>query len=166
MLDRSEAEKLFEQNMGLVPATISRCFPPMEGDEDMLQVGYIGLWRACTHYQPEKSKFVTFAITCIKNALKHELVYKSWPKRAGETISFDDIINDKGDLVISRKGIDWLDVDGILEELCERDRRILSMRLRDMEYRDIGKQIGISRTMVGNRIKVIRQVIKKHTEKR
>ena len=60
-----------ERRKGLVIAVARRKFPAMAGDEDLLQCGLIGLWRARESFQPEKGvKFATYAYRCIENAMR------------------------------------------------------------------------------------------------
>lgn len=64
--NRAEAEKLFLENMNLVPIVIKKMVGKSGATEDALQCGYIGLWKACLYFREnEGAKFTTYASRCI-----------------------------------------------------------------------------------------------------
>ena len=71
-------EKLVEDNMGLVGFVLAK-YISMTADmgaysyEDLYQVGCIGLWKAAKSYNPEISKFSTYACRLIRNEIYGEL---------------------------------------------------------------------------------------------
>lgn len=69
----NDKHKLMEENINLVYFTIHKYYPSFIKDEDIIQCGMLGLCCAAKHYDPTKSKFSTFAISWIKNEIKHEL---------------------------------------------------------------------------------------------
>lgn len=100
------ADDMFEENMRLVHWVIGRSFPSYCTDDDVIQEGYIGLWKACKSYNSEKGSFSTYAVPCILNSIrmhfrkqsKEEALCKvsidaEVPGQDG--ISFADFIEDK-----------------------------------------------------------------------
>ena len=70
-----DKEKLFNENTKLVHYVINKSFQGLKtyisgyDYEDIVQVGNIGLWKACLSYNPDKSKFTTYAIRIIYNEI-------------------------------------------------------------------------------------------------
>ena len=72
MNDNSEEleEQLVSQHYGLVVSqALYFCRSRRSSLDDYVQVGCIGLLKAIRNYNPEKSKFPTFATICIRNEL-------------------------------------------------------------------------------------------------
>lgn len=53
-LSESEMEQMIENNMGLVYSVLQKQFPAFQRDEEYIQMGRIGLWRALRTYDPSK----------------------------------------------------------------------------------------------------------------
>ena len=65
------SEKLITENMRLVPYVLKR-IGMIQSDpdfEDLMQTGYIGLIKAARTFNKDKSKFATYALTCIRNEI-------------------------------------------------------------------------------------------------
>ena len=61
---------MVQQHYGLVVSQALRFTNRYSSDlEDYIQVGLIGLLKAIRKYNPEKAKFSTFAVTCIRNEI-------------------------------------------------------------------------------------------------
>ena len=72
-MNSREIEQAVVDNQNLVRFAINRYFPSLRDDEDIFQVGWIGLWRACIGYDSSRSKFSTYAVRCIINEIRVEL---------------------------------------------------------------------------------------------
>lgn len=71
----------------LVQFVIKKYFPTKIEDEDIEQIGLIGLWKAAERYDKDsEGKFYNYAIKCIKNTILHELEKQSRDKRKANTI--------------------------------------------------------------------------------
>lgn len=81
-----ERNKMFEDNMRLVYWVIRKFYPTFWQDEDLIQVGMIGLLRAVDSYDPEKSSFSHFALACIRNEIRMEFKRRS---KWGEPLSIE-----------------------------------------------------------------------------
>ena len=63
--DMNIIEELITNNKGLVYYIVNKYYHKYANDDDVIQCGMIGLWKAAKSYQPEKSKFATYASKCI-----------------------------------------------------------------------------------------------------
>lgn len=67
-------ETLIEQHKNLVVYVIKRWFPNKLGDDDIMQIGMIALWKAIEKYdENKKASLETFAVGCIRNGILREL---------------------------------------------------------------------------------------------
>lgn len=69
----SSEEQLYHDNERLVYFMLHRHFPQLVHDEDIVQCGKMGLWKACMSFDKSKSRFATYAIVCIRNEVLTEL---------------------------------------------------------------------------------------------
>lgn len=65
-------EQLFTQNQGLAYSYLQKHTIYLRGydQEDLQQEALLALWKACLTYNPKKSKFSTYATTCIANRFR------------------------------------------------------------------------------------------------
>lgn len=66
-------QQLVEDNVNLVYYLIRKYYPTLINDEDIIQIGMVGLCEAAKRWDSNKSKFSTYAGSWIKNEIKHEL---------------------------------------------------------------------------------------------
>lgn len=66
-------KKFIEENINLVYFIINKYYKSYSKDEDIIQCGMLGLCKAAERWEPTKSKFSTFAGSCIRNEIKYEL---------------------------------------------------------------------------------------------
>lgn len=85
-----EVGREIERHQRLVYYVIYRHFPYLREDEDAAQIGMIALWKAVASYESGKSQFATYAIQCIKNALRGELRSRAQLWKLGEAASLDE----------------------------------------------------------------------------
>ena len=147
--------------MKLVYHIVHRYFPSHKHNEDMIQEGMLGLIKAADSWDESKSKFSTYASTCILNTIKNWL--KAESKHYGVRSLDYQIPTDEGDLVPLLEIIEdenSLDFDVVqkytlfYKRLTEEENEILRLRMQDFTYKEIGEMFGCSRT-------TIRKIIKK-----
>lgn len=87
-------ERLLEQHAGLIPYLVQRQCPGQADYADLIQEGWIGLWQAILHFDPERGfAFSTLAGIAIRNrvwhAVKRAAKAEGWlePKRAGDSLA-------------------------------------------------------------------------------
>ena len=78
---RELEELLVQQHYGLVVSQALSFCGRIHPLEDCIQVGLIGLLKAIRNYDPDKSKFSTFATICIRNEI---LRFKNKNKKHNE----------------------------------------------------------------------------------
>ncbi len=69
-MNREQAEKLFNENQGLIKLYLSKNQVLLDTyeREDIQQEANLALWKACMKFDPSKAyKFSTFAMSVIKN---------------------------------------------------------------------------------------------------
>lgn len=78
-----DKEKLFEENIKLVPFILNKYYfaPYKIYGEDLYQEACIGLWTACLHYNPSKSKFSTYATKAIRRHVARFIEKENRPTR-------------------------------------------------------------------------------------
>lgn len=93
-----EIEQKIVDNKKLVYFVINKFFPDLNEDEDIIQVGMIGLWKACINYEEQRSNFSTYATACILNEIRMELRNRAKEKKKGVMISLDErVVNQEDD---------------------------------------------------------------------
>ncbi len=65
----ADIERIFTENKNLVYLVVNKRFPTFIHDDDVIQSGYIGLWKAITTYDDKKYAFSTYAYHCIYNEI-------------------------------------------------------------------------------------------------
>lgn len=134
----------------------------------------IGLCKAAINYNPEKCSFSTFAYKCIKNEIMCDYRSRNKPKRAlnenlisydvpilsqdgGEKISLLDQI--ESDVSVEDEAICAVLYNKMLEQLEERDRKILLLFQKGLKQADIAKIIGISQANVSKTKRKIKNML-------
>ena len=65
-------QQLLNDNMKLVHLVINKYYPSFTHDEEIIQMGRIGLWKASKTWDENKCKFSTYATNCIRNEICRE----------------------------------------------------------------------------------------------
>lgn len=167
MTDR-EVEQMLIDNEKLIYFVINKYFPNVCHDEDIEQIGWIGLWKACLNFDGSKGKFSTFAVHCISNQIKIELLDRAKQNKFGLILSLDeplfmennhklftlaDTVPDKRDDYIQFDyDLSWLE-----DSESERNIEIFKMWLCGYTMRELGSHFHLSRTRVNNIIKEIKE---------
>lgn len=145
-------QKLIEDNMNLVYFVIHQNFPRYRNDEDLVQVGMIGLCKAADAWDEEKGTFANFAVNCIYNTMCKEFRYRNRQKL---TYSLDYAYSDSedesmtlGDILVGDSDVDWVDVGGLYNLLTEQERVIVDMKRMGLNQREIAERLGVSRQTV------------------
>jgi RNA polymerase sigma factor (sigma-70 family) len=142
-------KKLFDENQRLISVILkSYSSSKTVSYEDMKHVAQIGLWKACTLYDPSRgTKFSTFAGIYIREALRIELFPKEAKKRTKRTsaLLISDALQEKPSdtntifdesklsAYILEKGTPYLD---------DKSKQILELRRANLTFREIAKRMG------------------------
>lgn len=169
MGSREDLERMFIENYGLVYWVFSKHFPHITPDEDLLQEGAIGLWKACVAYNPERAKFATLAVPCILNSFRIEFrrrrknrdfgpdssVSLNTPLKNAENrgeFTLADVIPDKNDYFSS---ID-MQFAKFVDSLEKRDRDILRIQSMGLTQRESGEALGVSQSYYSRLLKALK----------
>lgn len=150
ILDRNNK---IAENMNLVYFTINKYYPMLQGDEDMYQIGMIGLIRAVDTFDEENgSEFSTYAAVCIRNEVCKELRKK---KQEKPSESIEDMFRPE---VLGDDDVDFFDYEGFGNTLNDTEKKILNLKYLGYSEHEIAPKIGVSH----QRINMITKGIRKH----
>lgn len=170
---RQEIEQQIIDNEKLVYFVVHRYFKDLCGDDDIIQCGRIGLWKACEHYDNDRSKFSTFAVRCIINEITNELRARGRERKNVCITSLDQVVGtDKesdSDITIGHTipfiedGYYIVDQDlaSADEKLSKRNSEVLKMYIFGFSAAEISQAFGFSRTWASNLIKDARRTLRK-----
>ena len=143
-------EQLVHTHYGLVVSQALRFSSHRSSVEDHIQVGLIGLLKAIRNYDPEKSKFSTFATVCIRNE-----IFRYTRKNKAKSIPLD--AQTKG--VVHRTDDWYMPTEGIWEYipdgLTDKEKLVLQMKFENYTHKEIADAICCSKGRVKNSLKKI-----------
>ena len=157
-------DQMIADNEKLVMYTISRFFPTYIYDDDIRQLGYIGLWKACEKYDASlNTKFSPYAVKAIRGEIIKYLrslqMQMRCPKVPNMSLSNpmyggDESLEDH----ISAGTLDWIDAEDFYNALTDRQKLIVQRRIIDKaSYQEIGDEIGVSRERIRQEVVRIKQ---------
>lgn len=146
----NERNRLVVNNMNLVRYLVNKHYPSYKRDEDILQIGYIGLIKAAESYDPELGfAFSTYASTIIMNEIKME--FRNIQK-SPSTISIDTIIVDDGTMkledVLGSEDLEVFDLTPFMNRLTDLERTMVYMAIEGSRKSDIARELNVSRSYV------------------
>ena len=170
-MTNQEIEQAILDNESLVYFAINRYFPDLCSDEDIIQTGRIGLWKACTNYDSTKSKFSTFAVRCIINEIRMELHDREKMGRLGKITSLDEPLyfDNSGNAVTlahlfpdpsNNYYVINYDISFLQNKLSERDVKVFELSIAGFSPEEIGKIFGYTRTWAYRIIKKVQSIAK------
>ena len=146
-----ERNELIEQNMKLVYYVIKRHYPTFFGDDDLAQVGMIGLIRAADVWDESRGKFMPLAYTCIRNEIRLELKRRyARGDMNGDTASLDAGVRDTdgdttlADTMVGDHGVELSTLAVYGDCLTNREKFIVERFLLGTRFSDIARELGVS----------------------
>lgn len=144
-------QQLIEDNMKLVYSLISKEYPNLIADEDIIQCGMLGLCQAADKFDESMGcKFSGFAWFCIRHEIIRELNKRS--KHQG-LLSLDYEYTDKfgekfpfGDLIVGEEDVMY--VDDCEHKLTPKQRQISKLLQKGIKGKDIAKMLGVTHQYV------------------
>lgn len=152
-------EELYFANEKLVHYVLKKHFTDRQFDEDLQQIGRLGLWKACLTYDKDISKFSTYACQCIRNAVSAEVRSALRQKRKNkndilvslnepafksddlERLMLSDIIPGDNDVI-------FIDFKGFWDSLTPIEKDVVRCLANDKKVPEIAKELGISHTTI------------------
>ena len=141
----SERDQLIVDNLQLVYYTLHKHFPRWAFDEDMQQVGMIGLCKAADNYDPEKGKFSTMAVVYIRNEIINEFESRMSQKRTCEKASLNfefDEDNALEDYIYGEHDVDFCDREGLFKALSPKERMVAELLEQGYSQAEISRKTG------------------------
>lgn len=158
-------EQVILNNVGIVGVILkSLNLNPL--DEDLFQIGMIGLLKTVNTFNPDKGvKFTAYATPIIRN----EILMSLKKKRIVPAFSLDEEYQlDNGESVYYAEMIpsterfeelsdSKLDLDVFFKELPAREKEIVILSMRGARQADIAQRIGVSQAQVSRILKGIQK---------
>lgn len=155
--------------MRLVYWVVSKEFPSLTQDEDIIQTGMIGLCQAADRWDENIGTFAGFAYSCIRNVILKELRER---KKHYGIISLDyEVISDNGErtpmveLIMGDEDVAYVDVSVDLTRLTELQRKIYQLLVEGVEPIEIAKRLNTTHQNVTWTKRKIR-LLRKHAERK
>lgn len=127
-------QSFFDDNINLAYSYVHKngIIIPGHEKEDIIQLALIGLWKACSSFNPNKNiKFSTYATNCIRNE-----VLMALRKETGKTKIINPIsLNDFCDEIENA----YSNYDNFIEGKCQTEEEVLA-ELIDLASMDFSNQ--------------------------
>ena len=143
----------------LIYSVLSKKLNRYLGDDDLIQVGRIALWKCAKRYDPDKGRFSTYASRAIYHAMLNELSKRKSDVSLNATVpgedglEFQDMIED---LNQSLEGVELkFELVDFMKTLNQRRQEILKRKARGETRREIAKALDVSYYVVVRELKEI-----------
>lgn len=159
-------QKLIEDNMKLVYFLVRKHYPTFIYDEDVIQVGMVGLCEAAKRWDEEKGTFSTYASYCILNAIRNELKLR---QKHTENLSLDAPLRDSeggrdtvSDLIVGDEDVDFVDYKSFYDNLKPNQQKIIEYRRKGLTTYEIAEKLGCSYQNVSLALRRMKNIWRKH----
>lgn len=152
----ADQQRLCEENINLVYSVIHKQWPRFIQDEDIVQVGMLGLCHAAELWDESKSKFSTYAWRCIANEIGKEFKRR---KTNSQNISLETVLTDYmkvEDTLVGDTDVDYADTQFIMDNLQPREREVFEQLQKGVAPKDITKMYGWSKQRTNNIVRKIK----------
>ena len=147
-----ERDRKVIENLKLVNHVLWKQFPNLARNEDMFQIGCVGLIKAVDTFNEDANiSFSTYASKCITNEILMEL--RKQRKQVSE-ISMETIILADADNevtlsdILGGNEIDILDLDKFMKKLSPNEQTYFALRSKGYSKVQVAKLMGVSRSYV------------------
>lgn len=148
-----DQQKLVIDNTKLVYTVIKKHYPTFYGNEDITQVGMLGLCKAATTWDSSKSVFSTYACICIHNEIRYyfrsnihtgDVLSLDYEYEGGTTLS--EAIEGDNDVAST------VTFEDFLEGESDRTKLVIKLFARGYNSKEISDITGLKRKTI-SRIK-------------
>lgn len=160
-----DTDALVRKYEPLIHSIIAKKLSDYIGDDDLVQVGRIALWKSAKKYDPDKGKFSTYAYKVIYHAMLKELgrrkneVSLNTPVVGEEDAEFQDFIPDLKPIF---EGVEIkFELNDFFQTLSHRQQDVLTHKAKGETHREIAKSIGASYDIVCREMRNINRLWKK-----
>ena len=142
--------------------------------DDLMQEGLLGLWKAIKDYDETKNdSFMSFASMCIVSRITDTL--RTQTRQKNKTLNEAVSLSELGDSCVKDYGndpiSDYIVRDGtesfyeIIEQICTEEQiKVLKLYLEGYTYAEIASMTGLSSKKVDNVLLAIKKKIKQNKE--
>ena len=154
-MDMSDRDQLIIENQKLVFNTLHKYYPHWAYDEDLQQVGMIGLCKAADAYDPEKGKFSTFATNLILNEIRREMRRTMTISKPGQVVSLNEKTGESDDdsctledCVPGEDDVDYCYSNELMKQLTKEEKEILRLLERGYSQVEISAKLKLSKQRI------------------
>lgn len=153
------SDALVKKYEPLVYSVVSKKLNEYVGDEDLIRVGRIALWRCAKRYDPDRGKFSTYAYKAIYHAMLKELSKRksetslNAPVADEEELELQDTI---ADLKQNMNGVELkFELTDFMKTLTPRRKVILKLKAKGQTRKEIADILRVSYDLIVKEMKEI-----------
>lgn len=159
-MQRSERDKLIEDNIKLVYFVLNKYYPTYIHDEDIIQIGMIGLCKAADKYDGDKGTFSTYAVIVIQNEIRREFRNRQKEDKLN-AVSLDlPVLNDDGkeittllDTIMGQEDVGFVDIEGYYKTLKPIEKTYFDLLREGYKPKEVAEILGCSKHNVSRYIR-------------
>ena len=158
---RKSREEMVCDNLPLVYWVVSKFYPTYRRDEDLVQVGMLGLCKAADTWDEDRSKFSTYAIRVIRNEIRMEL--GSRKKRKGE-VSLNQLVSSEedgiclNDVLVGDQDVEYVDMDAFIARLSPVDQQYFRCVLQNYTKQEMMVEFNCSDQVVCKHLRRLKRI--------
>ena len=172
--DLEAQEALIVKYMWLARSKARNYFLEGGTQDDLMQEGLLGLWKAIKDYDETKNdSFMSFASMCIVSRITD--ILRTQTRQKNKTLNEAVSLSELGDSCVKDYGndpiSDYIVRDGtesfyeIIEKMCTEEQiKVLKLYLEGYTYAEIASMTGLSSKKVDNVLLAIKKKIKQNKE--
>lgn len=149
--------------MKLVYHIVHRYFPKYSQDEDIIQVGMIGLCYAAETWDETKGLFSTYGGRCVHNNIILELKYRGRKGRSNINLSLDypapNSEGDEaafGDFIVGDYDVEFVDLQSFYDTLNTQQQQLFDLLYIGVSPLEIARKLDVSHQTIYQRIRLLR----------
>lgn len=157
----SERNQLIVDNMNLVYFIINKYYPSLITDDDIKQVGMLGLIKAADKWDESKGTFATFASYLIRHEIARE--FRDFRSKHTKDVSLQNPLPNSEedgtyeDAVVGEEDVDVVDADKFYESLHGQDAEIIRLLESGYSRAEIAERFGVSQSAIGQHVRKLRK---------
>lgn len=154
-----DTDALVRKYEPLIHSVLTKKLPDHLGDDDLIQVGRIELWKSAKRFDPDKGKFTTYAFKSIYHAMLDELKKRKTEVSLNTRIASEDEC-ELQDLIIDQKlSLEGTELNFELEDfyktLTPRRQEIMKRKANGETRKEIAKALCVSYDLIVKEMKEI-----------
>ncbi|TCL65878.1 RNA polymerase sigma factor (sigma-70 family) [Hydrogenispora ethanolica] len=162
-------QKTVEDNMPLVWYVLKKYFPKHCTNEDVFQIGCLGLCRAAAKFDPERGvAFSTYAAVCIISEIRHYFRESHRHVWRFETESTDDLESGYYQLPAvldtENEALANCNLEKVLHNLPFNVRKTAICRMAGLTQCETAAKLGVSQAQISRLLKRVKTKLKEESE--